>query len=273
MRIVNLIENSPGISGCCYEHGLSFYVETEGHKLLMDTGASDCFLHNAERLGIDLRDVDTLILSHGHYDHAGGIMAFSRINPTATLYMQKTAGAAYYAMDPEGPKYIGIDRRIPALPNLVLLEGDQTLDRELTILSGITGRRRWSQSNLRLKRREGDSFLQDSFDHEQALVIRQAGTYYLFSGCAHNGILNVLDKFRGKFGTDPQVVISGFHFMKGEPYTPQETADILETAKELAKMDTRFYTGHCTSHRAFALMKPIMGEKLVELHTGMEITP
>ena len=71
MKIINLIENTEGSSGCLFEHGLSFYVETKKHKLLVDTGATNTFIANAEKLGVDLKQVDTVILSHGHYDHTG----------------------------------------------------------------------------------------------------------------------------------------------------------------------------------------------------------
>ena len=66
MRIINLVENTEGSAGCGVEHGLCFYIETEKHKLLMDTGQTDLLIGNAERLGIDLTLVDTVVLSHGH---------------------------------------------------------------------------------------------------------------------------------------------------------------------------------------------------------------
>ncbi|WRK55771.1 MBL fold metallo-hydrolase [Coprobacillaceae bacterium CR2/5/TPMF4] len=89
MKIINLIEDTPGSSNCLYEHGLSFYIETKKHKILMDTGASDAFIKNATQLGIDLKQVDIVVLSHGHYDHSGGILSFVKINPNATIYIQK----------------------------------------------------------------------------------------------------------------------------------------------------------------------------------------
>lgn len=91
MRIINLVENEPSASGCEAAHGLSFYVETENHKLLFDTSPSEVVLSNAQKLGVDLTAVDTVILSHGHYDHSGGIMAFVEINPRAKIYMQHNA--------------------------------------------------------------------------------------------------------------------------------------------------------------------------------------
>ncbi len=114
MKIVNLIENAEGSTGCACVHGLSFYVETKQHKLLVDLAPSEDTLRNAEKLGINLTQVDTVILSHGHYDHSGGIMAFTKINPDAVIYMQESAGDDYYADDGESSdkecyRYIGID--------------------------------------------------------------------------------------------------------------------------------------------------------------------
>ena len=80
MRIVNLIENIKGNPECDFEHGLSLYVETQKHKLLMDTGCSDKFLENAKRLSVQLENVDSVVLSHGHYDHGGGLLDFAKIN-------------------------------------------------------------------------------------------------------------------------------------------------------------------------------------------------
>ena len=96
MKIINLIEDTKGIEGCVYEHGLSFYIETKNHKILMDTGATDAFLENAKVLNVDLAKVDTVIISHGHYDHTGGLLAFAKLNPEAKIYIQKSAQGDFY---------------------------------------------------------------------------------------------------------------------------------------------------------------------------------
>jgi 7,8-dihydropterin-6-yl-methyl-4-(beta-D-ribofuranosyl)aminobenzene 5'-phosphate synthase len=93
MKIITLVENTCGAENCIAEHGLSIYIETEKHKLLLDTGQTDAVVKNAEDLGIDLTAVDTVILSHGHYDHSGGILPFSELNHTAQIIMQKKAAA------------------------------------------------------------------------------------------------------------------------------------------------------------------------------------
>ena len=135
MRIVNLIENTEGKPGCVYEHGLSFYIETDDHKLLLDLGQTGNSLQNAQSLGIDLTAADTVVLSHGHYDHSGGIVPFVGINDKAVIYMQKSAAGEYYAddgyaADGDRYRYIGIDKDILKLPQVMLLQGDHVIDDE-----------------------------------------------------------------------------------------------------------------------------------------------
>lgn len=267
MRILTLMENTCGHPGCRCEHGLSLYIETEKHRLLADTGASPAFMENAAALGISLTDVDAVILSHGHYDHAGGLMAFAAHNPGARIYMQRRAGEDYY----HGERYIGIDKRILDLPQVHLIDGDLQIDEELLLFTGIAGRRCYPQSNSALKHRTDHGDEPDSFAHEQCLVIRQGDRRVLISGCAHNGILNILDRYRELYHGEPDIAISGFHMMKKTDYTKEEEQVIRDTARELAGYRTVFYTGHCTGEAAIALMQPVMGEKLVVLHCGMEI--
>ncbi len=268
MRIVTLVENSNGAENCIAEHGLSIYIETEKHKLLLDTGQTDAVVRNAETLDIDLTAVDTVILSHGHYDHSGGILSFSKLNCTAQIVMQRTAAEPHY----NGERYIGIDTDILRLPNVQLIDGDKQLDDELILFSGITGRRCYPQGNRKLSCMKDGEKVEDDFVHEQCLVITQNGKHWLLSGCAHNGILNIIDRYKELFGSEPDYVVSGFHMMKRDAeHTEEEKAVIIQAAQELAQMNTVFYSGHCTGIPAFELMKEIMGDKLIALHSGEQI--
>lgn len=272
MKIVNLVENTVGVEGCSAAHGLSFYIETQTHKLLMDLGPSAETLRNAERLGIDLTAIDTVILSHGHYDHAGGIMAFAAINPSAKIYMQRTADGEFYSEDRDGAyRYIGIDKAIADLPQLVFVDGDLAIDEELLLLTVQNARYPQPSMNGRLKRRQGETYLPDTFRHEQSLVITEGTQTVLLTGCAHNGILNILDTFKEKFGRDPDYVIGGFHLMKKTDYTNDELFEIIDLAKELKKYKTQFYTCHCTGIPAYRAMKSLMDSQLEYVHTGEEI--
>lgn len=271
MKIINLIENTQGSGGCLAEHGLSFYIETKKHRLLSDTGASDAFLENAMRLGVDLRQVDTLVLSHGHYDHAGGIMEFAKINPRAAILMQREAAGPYYHKNDTIEKYIGIDPQILNLPQVELIEGDKRIDEEIFLFGGVSGRRLWPSGNRELKVKKDGGFYQDEFLHEQYLVIERLGGEVLISGCAHNGILNILERFRQIYDRDPEAVISGFHMRKKSGYGEEDLETIRKIGGELKKMETKFYTGHCTGEIPFQILKECMGEQLTYVHSGDEI--
>ena len=271
MKIITLIENTAGSHGCLAEHGLSPYIETSRHKLLADTGASDAFLHNAAVLGIDLGAVDTVILSHGHYDHAGGILAFTRQNPHAKIWMQRCAKEAYYHKNADMEKYIGIDPQIETLAQLNCIEGNYTIDQELSLFCGVKKRRLWPSGNLELKVKRGSRFEQDEFLHEQYLVLEEHGKKVLISGCAHNGILNILERFRELYQTEPDVVISGFHMMKKTGYEKHDLEVIREIALELKQTHTVYYSGHCTGELPFQILKEYLGNQLHALHSGNEI--
>ena len=129
VKITVLIENT---SSCGFptEHGLSLFVETAGRRFLFDMGQSGQFARNAEKLGVDLRAADFAVLSHGHYDHGGGIETFLKINDHAPVYMSR------YAFEPHyngAGKYIGLDRRLMDSPRIVFTEGRAEIAEGVTL--------------------------------------------------------------------------------------------------------------------------------------------
>ena len=258
MRIINLVENTEGASGCGVEHGLCFYIETEKHKLLMDTGQTGLLLENAEKLGIDLTQVDTVVLSHGHYDHGGGILPFAKINLTAKIYVPEAAFGEYYSMNKAGePHYIGLAKEIQELPQVVTVSTKEEIyriDDELSLFSGIGSEHAVPSTNQRLKKKTEEGYVQDDFAHEQCLVISEGVKKVLLSGCAHHGILNI-----------------GFHMMKKHSYTDEDINMIIDTALALRQYKTVFYTGHCTGVEPYNAMKKLMGNQLHYVHSGDEI--
>jgi len=268
------MENVTGEAGCPSEHGLSLYIETDQHKILSDTGATGLFAMNAERLGVDLGSVDIVFLSHAHFDHTGGLMTFAGVNPHAEIYAQKTAVREYYHVTPAAKRYIGMEKEAIELKTMRYIENDTTIDDQLYIFTNVTGRRRWPEGNRELMEKKDGEYVQDAFRHEQYLVITEGDKKVLVSGCAHNGILNILDAYRERFGADPDAVLSGFHMMQGTADAPEnaylegDVETIKATAKELLGMKTAFYTCHCTGLVPFRIMKEIMGDKLTYVHNG-----
>ena len=276
MRIVNLIENTEGNPECVYEHGLSFYIETKAHKILLDLGQTDNSLRNAKALGIDLQAVDTVVLSHGHYDHSGGIIPFTGINDRAAIYMQCSADGEYYADDgkmagEDRYRYIGIDKDILKLPQIKLLHGDHVIDDELKLFTINNRTHMLPFTNKRLLIRADDGLVPDDFSHEHFLVVKDNDLTVLLSGCAHNGILSIIDAYKEKYESLPDIVISGFHLMVKREYRENELQEVRSIAEELKKYQIKFYTCHCTGIPAFEEMKKIMGDQLEYVHSGEEV--
>lgn len=182
--------------------------------------------------------------------------------------MQSQAGGAYYHQNERMEKYIGIDPQIMELAQVELIEGDKRIDDEIFLFSGVTGRRLWPGGNRELKVKKENEFVQDEFAHEQYLVLEENGTKVLISGCAHNGILNILERYKGIYGEEPDVVISGFHMQKKSGYREEDLETIRQIGMELNQMRTLFYTGHCTGEIPYQILKECMGEQLTYVHSG-----
>jgi 7,8-dihydropterin-6-yl-methyl-4-(beta-D-ribofuranosyl)aminobenzene 5'-phosphate synthase len=244
MKITCLLENTAAAPAVTAEHGLSLYMEVGNRRILFDMGQTDLFARNAEILGVDLSRVDTAILSHGHYDHGGGLSAFLEINPTAPVYITPAAFLPHYNGT---EKYIGLNTALGKHPRLRVAEGDLSLGIGLTLLTPNGRERRHSLGSFGLTERVGDTFLPDDFRHEQYLLIRENGKSILLSGCSHAGILDIVEWF------SPDVLIGGFHVSKMEL-----GGELSALGEALAAHGTDYYTCHCTGEAQFAFLRERM---------------
>ena len=102
-------------------------------------------------------------------------------------------------------------------------------------------------------------------------MISEGDKKILISGCAHNGILSILDAFKEKYGAEPDMVISGFHLMKKTGYTDDELRQIVSMGTELMRYSTKFVTCHCTGETAYETMKNVLGDQLQYVHSGESV--
>ena len=139
MKFTCLLENTTCDARLTAEHGLSVLAETPHHTLLFDTGATGVFADNAAALGVDLKAVDTAILSHGHYDHGGGLRRFLSENETAPVWLHRQAFVLHRALHGDELADIGLDPALREEPRLRFVDADTELDDELTLLTGVAG--------------------------------------------------------------------------------------------------------------------------------------
>lgn len=247
MKITALVENQ-GQGAMKPKHGLALHIKTRNHVILFDVGPDDTLFENAERMHIDLSLVDTVIISHGHYDHGGALRHFLEVNTQATVYVQRSAFEKHSSKLLGIKIPVGLDPSLKNHPRIVLLDGDTVIDDELRLFTV-------EQSDSLTHSDANDSLYEngrtDSFRHEQNLVICEDVTV-LVLGCGHSGIVDFMRK--GKtFG--PTHCIGGYHL-----YNPlfRKTVgrDVLDAiAHQLADYPhVQFHTCHCTGKRAYTYL-------------------
>lgn len=269
MKITCLIDNC-AIDGFKSEHGLSYYVEAAGKRFFFDLGATDAFLDNARALGIDPASVDFAVVSHGHYDHGGGIAAFMAANPTAKIYIRSGAFDKHYSDKPaEGLHYIGLDEALENSSRIVETGDLYEICPGIVLFSAVTGDELHSTANDILL--GSDAKTPDDFGHEQDLLIVEGDKRVLIDGCAHRGIVNIINRLFNIDPTPPSAVFGGMHL--AIPGTDAvDTALVDGTAERLlAVPGTVYYTGHCTGLPSFARLKERMGERVQYMHAGESV--
>lgn len=272
MLIKTLVENTSINNSVQPAHGLSFYIETNGHKILFDLGPDNSFEKNAAYLGVDISSVDIVVISHGHADHGGGLKRFFELNEGAMVYIQKQAFKKHFSCWSSGEiKFIGLDKTLSENKRIVFVDQQALIGDSLKIFADVSAGQWMSTDNMSLLM-EGDQGLElDDFVHEQNLVICENTRKVLISGCAHKGILNILARFYELYGSYPEDVLGGFHLYSQSRHTGESPEKIKQLSELLKEMKSQFYTCHCTGAEPYQLMKKYMAGQINYLAAGSRL--
>lgn len=252
MKITTIIENLVYKNGLLAEHGLSLYIETDTRKILFDTGQSGAFLQNARKMGVKIEEIDSVIISHGHYDHTGGLESFLMVNSKARVYMKKEALTEKYDIS---KRYIGIKCDPELLKNRVeFITCITEIDKGLFIVPDIP----ILDSDDTHFRNFNEEFLDELY-----LAITLDGELSIITGCSHRGITNIMKSAKNYFNMPFNVVIGGFHTKDCTECQFNRITDYLmhNTPKSIGVC-------HCTGIEKYSSLSKLFGSKVFYNCTG-----
>ena len=260
MKFHILVEDTARDERFVAEHGFSLLVEKDDHYILHDMGQSDAFVRNAAVMGLNLAKVEHAILSHGHYDHGGGLSTFLELNSKAPVWMAKTAFETHINSARQAD--IGLPLALANHPRIHFLEDTKV------IISGISvwlpkKEPRYPIRSDGLEKDVNGTRSLDDFDHECYFIVsRYGGPSVLISGCAHRGILNLMDWFH------PNYFIGGMHLNSYDPNQEDDREKLYQLGRYLAAYPCTYYVGHCTGDAALPYLKYSIGDHLHRIRTG-----
>jgi 7,8-dihydropterin-6-yl-methyl-4-(beta-D-ribofuranosyl)aminobenzene 5'-phosphate synthase len=267
IRITTLIENSAGI-GFMAEWGLSILIESDGRRILLDTGPGISTFYNASLLGIDFNTIDRVVLSHGHYDHTGGLKEILKRSSGLDIICHPATWGPKYEIRESKPKYIGIPfyrEDLESIGARFIMSKEPVYITDNILTSGevpfVTG---YEETDRDLYIKEKDGFINDRFPDDLSLAIKTEKGLAIFLGCAHRGMINIISRFQEITG-DERVysVVGGTHLISASSERLAKTIDALKKTgiKKLG-------VSHCTGFEASARLASEFKDIFFLNHSG-----
>lgn len=269
IRVTVVVENTAYGAGLLAEHGLAFWIEIGSRRVLFDTGQGGTLVHNAYRLSVPLRETEAVILSHGHYDHTGGLAEALKARPPIPVYAHPAALEPKFMLD-AGRQVRDIGIPFPSkravrehAERLVQTQEPTAVVPGLFVTGPVPRATDFETTG-------GDFFLDpecrkpDPLEDDQSVYFDSAAGTVVLLGCAHSGVVNTLYHIRRLTNGRPiHAVLGGMHLVGA----PGERVD--RTMEELQKLDIqRLGPAHCTGIAAIAALWNALPGRCVSCHTG-----
>lgn len=263
IKITTLIENKKGEHlGLEEEHGLSFFIEVDNKKLIFDTGKTDAFLKNAEKLQINLNEVDTVILSHGHYDHTGGVKSLvNEFGNSFSVYAHEDIFVKKYRVENESRQFLGSDFDKGWLDKnkvkINIVKEDVTkISDNMYIVTNFDRNSKFEKNNPIYRVKKDNEYIIDDFHDEVSVVIETSKGLVVLLGCSHPGIVNILKTIIKRFGNNIHTIIGGTHLVGA---TLERIKGTIEFINEI---DVKCIgVSHCTGPAAVLELEKTFGDK------------
>lgn len=271
VRVTALIENNPDDKKeLFYEHGLSLYIELEDTNLLFDTGQTGDFIKNSEKLKKSIQDLDYVVISHGHYDHSGGV---HRLLATLNRKTEFVVGDEFFdlkykKLEDGTYKFNGNSFHQSQIEekgiHLRKIEEDTTyLNDRILIFHNFKRSNEYELRNERFFIQQGETYLPDDFKDEIALGILTSKGLVVVVGCSHVGIINILTDIRKRVNIPIYAVIGGTHLVEADEVRMNRTVMAL---KEMGIQSIA--VSHCTGEEGSKRLSSEFGTRFIRNNTG-----
>ena len=244
MKIFTLIENTNlKNSALESEHGISFYIETPEKNFIFDCGQSGLAWKNAAKLNLDLTKINFVVLSHSHYDHAGGFPSLLKYVVPKKIFTGKNFWAEKFSKTDSGYIYRGAGFNLDDLKSWgieqKICRDFLQIDENIFLIGNFL--RRYEFETIPKKFVIGEKKVQDNFDDEICLAIKSGGEIILIVGCSHAGILNIVSTVKERLNLPIKILIGGVHLQGAD----EKRVD--KTLNELKNFDIKkFALCHCS---------------------------
>jgi 7,8-dihydropterin-6-yl-methyl-4-(beta-D-ribofuranosyl)aminobenzene 5'-phosphate synthase len=247
------------------EFGVSFTIQTTAGRILFDTGLSGSVLvHNAVRMGIDLREMNALILSHAHYDHTGGLQAFMQYSqPGLPLYTHPDIFRPRFSIKEGRTRSIGMpltQKDLSKYFNLHMSAKALEVLPHTWTTGEITPRKEFLGSSPTCFIQREDGWQPDPYRDDMSLVLEGESGLVVVCGCCHAGLLNTLAQVQRMFNREITAIVGGAHLAYVEERTLQHAIEVIRTSFEGNVPD--LFLNHCTGEHAIETLKQAFGGKV-----------
>ena len=269
-----LLENGKDSREFIAKHGLSIVINNGIQSILLDVGPDGSFLKNANKMGIEISGFRTLVLSHSHLDHTGGLDHFCSVNKAANIILFDSPSSRYFV------SIFGI-LRLPVslkakpanMERIRSLHENIQIDRKTWFIRNTCHDNKKPSFNKNLLKHIDNNYITDTFDHEGILVLEDDGELAVFNSCSHNGVINSIESVKQQFkGMKIRSYVGGFHFHDPIGNRDEEDGSLDSLVKYIKPSGIRLYTGHCTGDYPFEYLKKELGEQIVRMRTGYRMS-
>ncbi|SHI83122.1 7,8-dihydropterin-6-yl-methyl-4-(beta-D-ribofuranosyl)aminobenzene 5'-phosphate synthase [Dethiosulfatibacter aminovorans DSM 17477] len=273
MKITTIIENSkPVDSNLECEHGLSFFVEYDGKKIIFDTGKDgNNFLENAEKLGLDIKNADYMVLSHGHYDHTGGVIPY--VDTFGNDFKLIINPSVFYPRY----KYNGVKKVDIGMPfgredlekrnvNTIFSEDIETISENIDVISGFSLHPEYRMEDSGLFCQENGVEKKDFMPGESVLVMKYEKGLVLLIGCSHSGVVSIIEKVKKLYDEKIYAVFGGTHLGVASSAFIDKTVQYFKNS-DIEKIGVC----HCNGEKAGYKFKEEIPDRYFQITTGKVI--